>query len=236
MIIMGERWSLGAAIAPRFFSARRRLIVAAGLVASASCKGSIEGSVFGTDSPQAVRLSGQAVFLLAASPDVGSALKTVCPANAPGWSEAVRAERERFGALAATYGDSARDELALRRGSRRWTSLDPDHEHVSRLRCIDEWSAAADPRRSRRETVDESSEYELGWPLRVSAASAGDVPRRDRAARRIPVGSGRSETLDGGRRRHASRFADDVRRGSRSLTELAECRRAPRSSGRLQPF
>jgi len=123
MIIMGERWSLGATITSRWFGARRRLIVVAGLVASASCKGSIEGSVFGTDSPQAVRLSGQAVFLLAASPDVGSALKTVCPANTPGWSEAVRAERERFGALAATYSDSAKDELALRRGSRRWTSL-----------------------------------------------------------------------------------------------------------------
>jgi len=123
MIIMGERWSFGATLASRWFGAPRRLIVVAGLVASASCKGSIEGSVFGTDSPQPVRLSGQAVFLLAASPDVGSALKTVCPANAPGWREAVRAERERFGALAATYGDSARDELALRRGSRRWTSL-----------------------------------------------------------------------------------------------------------------
>ena len=144
MIIMGERWSLGAAIMPRFFSARRRLIVAA--VLSASCKGSIEGSVFGTDSPQAVRLSGQAVFLLAASPDVGSALKTVCPANAPGWSEAVRAERERFGALAATYGDSARDELRAAPWKPSVDLARPDHEHVSRLRCIDEWSAATDPR------------------------------------------------------------------------------------------
>src|SRR2546423_1869744 len=123
MIIMGERCSLGAAIAPRRLNKERRLVVAALLVAGAGCKGSIEGNVFGTDSPQAVRLSGQPVFLLAASPDVGSALKTVCPANSAGWSETVRAERARFGALATTYSDSAKDEFAKRRGSRRWTSL-----------------------------------------------------------------------------------------------------------------
>src|SRR4249920_2829026 len=123
MVSMGERWSSNTTTGSRCFNPSRRLIVAAVLVASASCKGSIEGSVFGTDSPQPVRLSGQAVFLLAASPDVGSALKTVCPANAPGWGDAVRAERERFGALAATYADSAKDEFSLRRGSRRWTSL-----------------------------------------------------------------------------------------------------------------
>lgn len=117
MIIMGEHSAFGAA------RRARRLISAAALLMTASCKGSIEGSVFGTDSPQPLRLSGQAVFLLPASADVGSALKTACPSNVAGWSDAVRAERDRFGALATAYSDSARDEFAQRRGSRRWTAL-----------------------------------------------------------------------------------------------------------------
>ena len=119
---MGEHGSIGIAFLPPR-SSSRRLILAIGLVTAAGCKGSIEGTVYGTDSPDAVRLSGQAVFLVAASPDVGSALKTVCPANAAGWSEAIRAERERFSVLAAAYADSAKDEFRQRRGSRRWTAL-----------------------------------------------------------------------------------------------------------------
>jgi hypothetical protein len=117
MIIMGEHGPLGAALRAR------RLLSAVVLVLTASCKGSIEGSVFGTDSPRPLRLSGQAVFLLPASADVASALKSVCPSNSAGWSDAVRAERDRFGALATAYSDSARDEFAQRRGSRRWTAL-----------------------------------------------------------------------------------------------------------------
>ena len=95
--------------------------------------------MFGTDSPQAVRLSGQAVFLLAASPDVGSALKTVCPANAarlerggPRRTRAVwrtRRHIQRFG--------ERRAGAASRKPAMDLDSL-PDHEHVSRLRCIDE--------------------------------------------------------------------------------------------------
>jgi len=123
MIITGERWSAGATIVSRLRNRPRQLIFAGLLSASVGCKGSIEGSVFGTDSPQSIRLSGQTVFLVTASADVGSALKTACPSNAAGWSEAVRAERERFGVLAAAYSDSARDELAVRRASRRWTAL-----------------------------------------------------------------------------------------------------------------
>ena len=119
---MGEHGFIAVAFLPPR-SSSRRLFVAIGLVTAAGCKGSIEGTVYGTDSPDAVRLSGQAVFLVAASSDVGSALKTVCPANAAGWGEAIRAERERFGVLAAAYGDSAKDEFTQRRGSRRWTGL-----------------------------------------------------------------------------------------------------------------
>jgi len=100
-----------------------RLCFAAALCGMVGCKGSIEGTVYGTDSAQPLRLSGQAVFLLMASADVASALKSVCPANAAGWSERVRAERERFDGLAAAYADSARDEFAQRRGSRRWSGL-----------------------------------------------------------------------------------------------------------------
>jgi hypothetical protein len=123
MIIMGERWSVGATIVSRFYNARRWLIFTGLVSAIAGCKGSIEGSVFGTDSPQPLRLSGKSVFLLAASADVGSALKAACPSNAAGWNEAVRAERERFGELATAYSDSARDEFAQHRSSRRWTAL-----------------------------------------------------------------------------------------------------------------
>ena len=119
--MIGEHGSIDVAFPPR--SSSRRLILAIGLVAAAGCKGSIEGTVYGTDSPDAIRLSGQPVFLVAASPDVGSALKTVCPANAAGWTEAIRAERERFSVLATAYADSAKDEFTQRRGSRRWTAL-----------------------------------------------------------------------------------------------------------------
>lgn len=122
MIIMGEHASFRSPFLPPRWTSRR-LVLAVGLFTAAGCKGSIEGSVYGTDSPQSIRLTGQAVFLLAASSAVGSALRTVCPANAAGWSEAVRAERERFGALAAAYTDSAREEFAQHRGSRRWTGL-----------------------------------------------------------------------------------------------------------------
>jgi hypothetical protein len=100
-----------------------RLVFAAALCGTVGCKASIEGTVYGTDSAQPVRLSGQAVFLLAASADVASALRSVCPANAAGWNERVRAERQRLDDLAALYSDSARGEFAQRRGSRRWTAL-----------------------------------------------------------------------------------------------------------------
>ena len=123
MIIMRERWSVSATIVSRICRSPRRLILTALLSANAGCKGSIEGTVLGTDSPRGIRLSGQTVFLLAASPDLGSALKTACPANAEGWGQAVRAERQRFGALAAAYSDSAKAEFSLRRSSRRWAAL-----------------------------------------------------------------------------------------------------------------
>jgi hypothetical protein len=99
------------------------LALVAALITATGCKGSIEGNVFGTDGADAYRLTSHPVFLLTASNDVASALKAACPGNDAGWSDRARAERARFDQIATTYSDSARDEFALRRGSRRWTAL-----------------------------------------------------------------------------------------------------------------
>jgi hypothetical protein len=80
-------------------------------------------NVYGTDGTPPVRVTGHAVFLLSAANETASILKSVCPANAADWAERSRSERARFDALAAAYGDSARDEFALRHGGRRWTAL-----------------------------------------------------------------------------------------------------------------
>ena len=101
----------------------KSLIIAATLSCVVGCKGSIEGNVYGTDDAAAVRLSGHPVFLVATSTEVAAVLKSVCPANAVDWKERARAEHERFSQIAASYGDSARDEFAQRRGSRRWSAL-----------------------------------------------------------------------------------------------------------------
>jgi hypothetical protein len=93
------------------------------LCAAAGCKGSIEGAVYGTDDSTAVRVTGHPVFLLSTAAEVAAVLKSICPANPAEWSERSRAEHARLEQIAAAYGDSARDELALRRGGRRWTSL-----------------------------------------------------------------------------------------------------------------
>ena len=63
------------------------------------------------------------MFLLATSSELAAALQSVCPANSPEWAEKVKSERERLEMLGAAYGDSARDELAQRRASRRWSML-----------------------------------------------------------------------------------------------------------------
>jgi hypothetical protein len=102
---------------------RARGLALVAVLCGVGCKGSIEGRVFGTDDAQPLRLSGHLVFLLSTTDDVATALKSACPANAADWNERVRSERERLGQTAAAYGDSARDELAQRRGSRRWTAL-----------------------------------------------------------------------------------------------------------------
>ena len=106
---------------------KRRLFssVAAALAAcaAAACSGSIEGTVYGTDGASPVRVSGHQVFLLSTANEVTSVLKSVCPASATEWAEQSRSERARFEQLAAAYGDSARDELALRHGGRRWSAL-----------------------------------------------------------------------------------------------------------------
>jgi hypothetical protein len=91
--------------------------------AAAACSGSIEGTVYGTDSATPVRVTGHSVFLLSASNEVTSVLKSVCPASSADWAERSRRERARFDQLAVAYGDSARDEFALRHGGRRWTAL-----------------------------------------------------------------------------------------------------------------
>jgi hypothetical protein len=102
---------------------RSRYVVLALLCNIAACKGSIEGSVYGTDDAQSVRLSSRPVFLLATSVEVAAVLKSVCPANAADWIERARSERSRFEQTATAYSDSTRDELALHRGSRRWSIL-----------------------------------------------------------------------------------------------------------------
>jgi hypothetical protein len=88
-----------------------------------ACSGAIEGTVYGTDGTPPVRVTHHEVFLLSATEEVTSVLKSVCPASATAWAEQSRSERERFEQLAAAYSDSARDELAVRRGGRRWTAL-----------------------------------------------------------------------------------------------------------------
>jgi hypothetical protein len=100
-----------------------RGVALAVVLCAVGCKGSIEGRVFGTDDAQPLRLSGHLVFLLSTSDEIVSALKSVCPANTADWNERVRSERERLSQSAAAYGDSARDELAQRRASRRWSAL-----------------------------------------------------------------------------------------------------------------
>ena len=103
--------------------ARRGVMIAATLCASTACSGSIEGTVYGTDGDRPVRVTGRPVYLLSTAAEVASVLKSVCPTSAAEWVERSNAERARFQQLAAAYGDSARDELALHRGSRRWTAL-----------------------------------------------------------------------------------------------------------------
>ena len=88
-----------------------------------ACAGSIEGTVYGTDGPPPVRVSGHEVFLLSTSNEVASVLKSICPTSPAEWAEKARAERARFEQLAAAYGDSARDEFTLHHGGRRWTTL-----------------------------------------------------------------------------------------------------------------
>ena len=88
-----------------------------------ACSGSIEGTVYGTDGDSPVRVTGHEVFLISASNEVTSVLKSVCPVSAADWAEKSRRERARFEQLAAAYSDSARDELTVRRGGRRWTGL-----------------------------------------------------------------------------------------------------------------
>ena len=92
-------------------------------IAITACSGSIEGTVYGTDGTSPVRVTGHQVFLLSTANEVTSVLKSVCPANAAEWAEQSRGERARFDSLATAYSDSARDELAARRGGRRWTTL-----------------------------------------------------------------------------------------------------------------
>jgi len=89
----------------------------------AACSGSIEGTVYGTDGIPPVRVTRHEVFLLSATDEVTSVLKSVCPASATAWAEQSRSERARFEQLASAYGDSARDEFAVRHGGRRWTAL-----------------------------------------------------------------------------------------------------------------
>jgi hypothetical protein len=91
--------------------------------AATACSGSIEGTVYGTDGERRVRVTGHPVYLLSTAAEVASVLKSVCPTNATEWAERSSAERARFEQLATAYSDSARDELALHRGSRRWTAL-----------------------------------------------------------------------------------------------------------------
>jgi hypothetical protein len=54
---------------------------------------------------------------------VTSVLKSICPANAAAWADQSRSERARLEQAAAAYSDSARDELTLHHGGRRWTAL-----------------------------------------------------------------------------------------------------------------
>ena len=103
--------------------ARRGVTIAVALCAATSCSGSIEGTVYGTDGDPRVRVAGHPVYLLSTVAEVASVLKSVCPTSAAEWAERSSAERARFEQLAAAYSDSARDELALHRGSRRWTAL-----------------------------------------------------------------------------------------------------------------
>ena len=102
---------------------RRSLFPIAFSLAVTACSGSIEGTVYGTDDAVPVRVTGHQVFLLSTTNEVTSVLKSVCPANAADWTEQSRRERARFEQVAAAYSDSARDELALHHGGRRWTAL-----------------------------------------------------------------------------------------------------------------
>ena len=111
------------AVLSRAWTSVRSAMLVIGAVTAAACKGSIEGTVFGTDAEPRVRLTDHSVFLVETSPDVASALDAACPANAPDWPEKVRGERQRFDQIATAYTDSARDELARRRGRLRWSAL-----------------------------------------------------------------------------------------------------------------
>ena len=92
-------------------------------IAITACSGSIEGTVYGTDETSPTRVTGHQVFLLSTANEVTSVLKSIFPASTADWADRSRSERTRFESLATAYGDSARDEFALRHGGRRWTAL-----------------------------------------------------------------------------------------------------------------
>jgi hypothetical protein len=120
---MRVRRSYVSAVFSATFVRSRFLILVTALCGAVGCKGSIEGTVYGTDGEQPLRLTGHSVYLVMTSAEVATVLQAVCPANAADWTEKVRSERARFEQLAIAYSDSARDELARRRGTRRWTGL-----------------------------------------------------------------------------------------------------------------
>jgi hypothetical protein len=88
-------------------SSRRLLTVILTLLLAAACKGGIDGAVYGTDGEQPVPVTDHAVYLLPASAEIASVLKSACPAEAADWKQRAESERGRLSDMARLYADSA---------------------------------------------------------------------------------------------------------------------------------
>lgn len=101
-----------------------RTLLVAFISSVSACQGSVAGAVYAIDSGQPIKIVGQSVFLVSVSDEVRTALKSVCPdGGIAGWQAKLGAERDRLGAVAAAYEDSATVERTLTGMSRRWRQL-----------------------------------------------------------------------------------------------------------------
>ncbi len=64
---------------PELWRISKRMVLAILVVAAGGCKGSIKGTVMGTNGEPGVPVTGHPVYLVPATPETAAALRAVCP-------------------------------------------------------------------------------------------------------------------------------------------------------------